>query len=117
MTGERVRQLREAQQLTQRELADRVNMNHRSLSFLETGRSMANAQLVSRLARELNVSADYLVGLTDDPTPNWKGENTSRYSWLTALELNRLPPERQRLIYKVVVLAIANLDEVEKADQ
>jgi transcriptional regulator with XRE-family HTH domain len=116
VTAERVLQLRRNANISQVQLAHELGVGQKLISYLEGGKSLPNAEIINRLARRFNVSSDYLVGLTDDPTPNWKTDNVSEYSWLTALELNRLPPGRQELIYKVVVMAIANLGELEKGE-
>jgi transcriptional regulator with XRE-family HTH domain len=64
--GQRVRKARRDQDLTQRELATRAGMNIVTISRLEHGTSeQIYADTLGDLARALNVSADYLLGLSD----------------------------------------------------
>ena len=69
--GERVRQARRARDWTQRELADRAGLRApHLLSYLERGgKTVVQADTLLGLAQALEVSTDYLLGLTDDPSP------------------------------------------------
>jgi transcriptional regulator with XRE-family HTH domain len=55
--------------LNQTELADRTGIPYQVLSRLEHGHQSIYIERMVELATTLNVSIDYLVGLTDDPTP------------------------------------------------
>lgn len=69
MIGSRLRQLRQARGLTQEDLAERVNMSTPGVNRYEREKTEADLSIVIRLARELETSSDYLLGLTDDPRP------------------------------------------------
>ena len=62
----RMRDLREDCDKTQQEIADVLNM-HRS--GYESGERETPAWVVVKLADYYQVSTDYLLGRTDDPTP------------------------------------------------
>lgn len=63
--GERVRSLRQRQGLTQRQLGQRANLPHNSISRIESGQSPdITTKTLIALARALDVSADYLLGLS-----------------------------------------------------
>jgi transcriptional regulator with XRE-family HTH domain len=66
--GKRIKELRELNNLTQRELAEIMGYKTtRSVQFLEAGqRNLDHHQLVA-LADFFDVSLDYLVGRSDDP--------------------------------------------------
>ncbi|MCC6976276.1 MAG: helix-turn-helix transcriptional regulator [Anaerolineae bacterium] len=66
MRGDRLRELRLARELTQQELAQRVGVHPQHIYKLEVGKYKPNSDTLIRLARELEVSADYLLGLVDD---------------------------------------------------
>lgn len=68
--GPRVRSARTALGLTQAELAKAIGVDQPRVSKIERGR-MANVgpDLLRRLARTLSVSADHLLGTTDDCRP------------------------------------------------
>ena len=68
--GRRLRAARRARGLSQEDIAS-VTMNTRELiSLVENGRSGLSAAKLFTAAEHLNVSMDYLFGLTDDPTPS-----------------------------------------------
>lgn len=68
--AERLKEARKQARLTQTALAEWCGLNLPNLNALERGKAdgIRGVTLV-RLARLLEVSTDYLLGLTDDPTP------------------------------------------------
>ena len=69
MLGERLAFLRRRENLSQKELGDKLNISHYTISSYEKGRSEPSDELKARLARFFGVSADYLLGLVDQPYP------------------------------------------------
>lgn len=67
MNGKRLKTLRERLGITQDELAERVKVSSRTIMRYE--REEPDDDTLRLLAITLNVSSDYLLGLTDDPTP------------------------------------------------
>jgi transcriptional regulator with XRE-family HTH domain len=68
--GERLRRRRKDQQMSQQELARLMQIPQSWISDLENGkRPHVEADTVYRFCRALGCTSDYLVGLTDDPTP------------------------------------------------
>lgn len=67
--NERLRDLRESQNLTQTQLAKKLLIDQRSLSFYELGKYEPNIDTLKRIAVFFNVSTDYLLGLTDIEKP------------------------------------------------
>lgn len=70
LRGDRVKQRRLSIGLSQEELALRAGTDQKRISKYERGESDANGETISQLAQALETSADYLLGLTDDPTPH-----------------------------------------------
>ena len=70
--GRRLAQSRKRVRLTQVQLAVALGdrYDHTMISHVEAGRSALLFDGATKAARELNVSLDYLAGLTDDPTPS-----------------------------------------------
>ncbi len=65
--GWRLRQAREAAQLTQLELADCSGLTHEAISNLELGRRAPRATTVRALARALGIApANFLAGMIDE---------------------------------------------------
>lgn len=66
--GQRLAELREQKGLTKEELAERVGVSTSTLSRLESGQIQKfSDEMLTALAREFNVSADFLLGLTNIP--------------------------------------------------
>ncbi|MBR1659797.1 MAG: helix-turn-helix transcriptional regulator [Oscillospiraceae bacterium] len=65
----RIRDLREDHDLTQEQVGKAINVEQRTYSYYETGGRMIPPKVLCALARYYGVSTDYLLELTDDPTP------------------------------------------------
>ena len=66
----RVRDLREDNDLTQENIAKKLDLHLTQYRRYETGGSEIPTHIIKELARFYNVSSDYLIGLTDNPTVN-----------------------------------------------
>ena len=58
--------LRKSYNLTQKELAQKINVAQSSIAMLENGRNDANASTLTALSDFFGVSIDYLLGREDD---------------------------------------------------
>ena len=67
--NERLRELREDNDLTQRELAKLINVDQRSLSFYEIGKYEPNIETIIKIAQILNTTTDYLLGISNKKEP------------------------------------------------
>ena len=67
--NERLRELREDNDLTQKELAKLINVDQRSLSFYEIGKYEPNIKTIIKIAQTLNTTTDYLLGVTNKKEP------------------------------------------------
>lgn len=63
--GERLLKLREERNETQQQLADAIGITRQSLSRYETSERTPNMDLIYNIAKHYNVSADYLLGLSE----------------------------------------------------
>ena len=66
----RIKELREAHDLTQGQIADGIGITQRKYSYIETGVQPLTDDLLVRLARYYGVSIDYLLLQTDNPKRN-----------------------------------------------
>ena len=66
MFGKRIRELRTERGLTQSELAKQLNTTQKNISKYETEFLDLNTHTIIALCKYFNVSADYLLGLTDE---------------------------------------------------
>jgi transcriptional regulator with XRE-family HTH domain len=67
--GERIAIIRRQKKITQKSLAIKMGLLNYLISDYERGRRRLYDEMVARFAIALEVSADYLLGLKDDPEP------------------------------------------------
>lgn len=65
MYGKRIRDLRKENNLTQKELANLIKVDFRTVSFWETERFEPNIEQLIKLCDVFSVSADYIIGRKD----------------------------------------------------
>ena len=75
--GGRVRKRRKKKHLTQKQLAEMLNLTQSMICEYETGKSVPSLKNLPRLAVALNTSIDYLFGVTDFPQPTYFGDATT----------------------------------------
>ena len=66
---ERLKEVREDHDLTQRELAEILNMSQTGYNQYEIGKNDIPTRVLIGLANFYNTSVDYLLGLTDEIKP------------------------------------------------
>lgn len=64
--AERLRDLRQEKELSQRQLSKLLGLSHSAVTQWENELRVPNAEAVVMLAKFFGVSSDYLLGLTDD---------------------------------------------------
>ncbi len=67
--GDRLRGLREDCDFTQKQLAETFHVSQKAISNWETGRNEPPYDVLIKYAKFFGVSTDYLLELTDTPTP------------------------------------------------
>ncbi|MFZ4814781.1 MAG: helix-turn-helix domain-containing protein [Phototrophicaceae bacterium] len=70
MIGKRLQWAREVQGHTQKSLAELLNMGEKQIWRYENEKTKPAGEDVARIAKALDVSTDYLLGITDDPLPH-----------------------------------------------
>lgn len=66
---ERLRAVRQGRGLSQRELGRRAGVTNPAIARFELGRQLPTIETVRRLSGALKTTTDYLLGMTDDPSP------------------------------------------------
>ncbi|MBO5340492.1 MAG: helix-turn-helix transcriptional regulator [Oscillospiraceae bacterium] len=69
---QRIKDLREDADLSQRQIAEKLNCSQQTYSNYETGARTIPPEFLILLARFHNTSVDYLLGLTDQKSPDAK---------------------------------------------
>ncbi len=72
---EKIRALREDNDISQEKLSKMLNISQQALSKYETNKRKLPIELLKKYAKIFNVSTDYILGLTDNPEPNYKIKN------------------------------------------
>ena len=95
MIGDRIKEVRERNGLTQAELAKKLGLTRSGVNAWEMGISIPSAQYLIGLSKLFKVSVDYLLGLNEDEYINISSLNSSEksiiYSLLSYFEENRHP--------------------------
>lgn len=63
--NERLKELRIEKNLSQSQLAKRINVDFRTISNWENGVNQPNIDTLTAIAKCLDVSTDYLLGIVD----------------------------------------------------
>lgn len=63
----RVKKLRKARGEQQKELAEAIGATQATISDIENGRKATSFDRLAAICQHYNVSADYLLGLIDEP--------------------------------------------------
>lgn len=72
--GSRILEQRKKMGLSQGELGAKIGLTHKAISTIESGKRGTSFEKLVELAYVFQVSTDYLLGITDDPT--WRGKPT-----------------------------------------
>lgn len=72
LMGQRLAGIRESKGISRKEVTELLNVTRTQVSDIENGKSGTNLDRFYQLCEFYQVSADYLLGITDDPT--WRGE-------------------------------------------
>ena len=73
--GQRVLEQRKKHGEPQRVLAELLGVGETQITGIEHGRNTTTAERIALICQHYGVSSDYLLGLTDDPEPNYKKDS------------------------------------------
>ena len=76
----RIRNIREDRDLTQAEVGKLLQKSQQGYNHIEAGRAELKIEDLAKLCRYFNISADYFVGLINEPKPLKKwAENSAHF--------------------------------------
>lgn len=101
--GDRIKNLRKKQGLTQDEIAEMLGIKRSNFSAYETGRTIPPSDKLDQLADILKATTDYLLGKTD----------VNLYDWIPSKEEQKTPAEEQEFVEdsKLSEIPIEKLNE------
>lgn len=106
MIGERLRYLRMANRLTQREVADILKIHRTTYAYYETGRSNPDLETLNVLSKIFDVSIDFLVNGTHGVKAVRVMDNPSKYDAADYPEyLSMLSQDEKKLVMLYRILS------------
>lgn len=63
---ERLREIRKYHDVNQTDVADLLGISQQHYSMYEMGKRILNAEQIIKICRKYNISADYLLGLSNE---------------------------------------------------
>ena len=104
--GERIAQARVAAGLTQKQLAEKLGTSQRVITYWEREAAGLRADQLSKLARALGVTADFLLGKSEKK----RGTGPTGKSRLIFEKVSKLPrSQQQRILATVEDMLIAHV--------
>ena len=88
--GERLLSLRKTRGESQQKVADDVGIHRQTLNYYEKGKRCPDVVTLERLARHFEVSADYLLGISDAATDDTDLRKVCDYTGLSAEAAKRI---------------------------
>ncbi|MGB9561960.1 MAG: helix-turn-helix domain-containing protein [bacterium] len=116
--GERVKRLREAMGLTQRELAKRIGTSSGLISFIERDKNKPSYEVIRRLSEVLGTSTDYLIygksslSRLEDLLEKARLEARVPY-FIDTNNGNELKPEQKKLLAENILARLSRLSRVD----
>lgn len=94
--GDKVKFLRERRGLSQEDLAKLVGYKSKtSINKIEIGKQDIKRSRINKFAEALGTTTTYLIGVTDDPDPNYvETDKTSKEAIELAREILKLSPDK-----------------------
>lgn len=100
-TGDKIRDLRKERGLNQDQLAELASLNRVTVAKYESGRVEPGAHALARIADALEVSADVLLGRSDEVRNVPETPKTDE-AWILARGVDKLPKDQREQALAVV---------------
>lgn len=100
--GKRLALARKAKQISQYELADLLGLKQPIIAEYEIGRTPVPVQRVPKLAQTLDVSTDFLLGLSEGDTARRAKPGPESLLEKKIQELKKLPKSQQQTVLKML---------------
>lgn len=98
---ERLKQLREAKNLTQLRLAMELNVSQETISGYEIGKAVPPAEMLIKLADTLDTSVDYILGRTDIKSMLRASELTKQEAEILTI-LRKQPEDKRVFVFDLI---------------
>jgi transcriptional regulator with XRE-family HTH domain len=98
LRGDRIRLLRDRRKMTQQDLATLMKTDARQIWRYEKEKTNPNSEVVRELAYYLETNSRYLLGESDDDTPEMKEQDLSAEERSIIIGLRRRPGLKQLVL-------------------
>ena len=98
---ERLKQLREAKNLTQLRLAMELNVSQETISGYEIGKAVPPAEMLAKLADTLDTSVDYILGRTDIKSTLRASELSEQEAEILTI-LRKQPEDKRIFVFDLI---------------
>jgi|GEM_PF-2930869 len=88
--AQRLFELRESSGITRQQFADDLNITRSSLEFYEKGKRTPDIDMIAKIAKKLDVTTDYLFGLSKFQTTDITEKAVCEYTGLSESVIKRL---------------------------
>lgn len=105
--GDRMQELRIDRGLLQKDLADLLHVSIATISHYELNVHLPDAESLVKIAKCLNASTDYLLGITDEPTPIYPDKTVVRLPI-------KLPDEGKKELTEYIKYLVAKYKKANK---
>jgi transcriptional regulator with XRE-family HTH domain len=100
--GERIARRRKALGISQEELAAAIGTNQKQISRYENGHNAPTAEVLVAMARSLDTTTDWLLGLSDFEERPLRGENDLNEDERELIRIYRSkPPSKRRQVVDI----------------
>ena len=111
-TGGKIKEVRESRNLTQDQLAELASLNRVTIAKYESGKVEPGAHALSRIADALEVSADALLGRSEE-IPELRPISTE--ARIVSGAMDRMPPEDREKALNVLKAVYAGYFEKDES--
>jgi transcriptional regulator with XRE-family HTH domain len=98
---ERLKQLREAKNMTQLRLAMELNVSQETISGYEIGKAVPPAEMLVKLADTLDTSVDYILGRTDIKSTLRASELSEQEAEILTI-LRKQPEDKRIFVFDLI---------------
>ncbi|MCR8980938.1 helix-turn-helix domain-containing protein [Brevibacillus laterosporus] len=116
MRPERLRMARDHKNLKQTQVMTYTGINNKTLSGYEKGVSEPDTETLKTLANLYEVSVDWLVGNTDDPTPRKETKDFTPDAEEIKKILASLPSDKRKYFLEQISILAAGIRAMEKKE-
>lgn len=107
--AERLRRARLLAEMTQMDVKNKTGINNKTISNWEKGVSMPNPNDLATLTKLYHTTADYLLGLVDNPAPPASAPQQP-------IDINNLTPEQyQHIRYEIYKEEVSAIERERKS--